>query len=214
MRKSNSERIESTGHRRSGIDRETRGQTRKRRILGWICACVLSLQSIPSAFADQISDMVANLSGKHIHAEWTKHRKWIRNQTPLEDDSQRIVELMINNDGIFTGTYHEEVGSWSTTLALSGDAFKGTFRASAGFLFHIDGSVLVDKNTVSLVWPISKSAIDRFGFVLLRRRNQSECSISDAFMKQPGADVQFEFNRAVEHHNGSEPITSSKCTIS
>ena len=156
---------------------------------------------------------LANIIGPstHVHAEWTKHRKWILGSTPIEDYLNNTADITIRPDQSFSGTFDESVKSWSQSLSVEGNFKTRTFSAALGF-YHVQGTVLLGLNSVIMVHQIGK-AIEKFELDVAKRNGVYVCVVRDDFMKQRGASVEIEYNGVVEHHDGPEPIVSSTCKI-
>ena len=164
---------------------------------------------LDSAQGAELSNIIGPNS--HIHAEWTKHRKWLQGSAPVEDYLNNTSDITVRPDQSFSGTFDQSVKSWSQSLNVEGSFRSRTFSIGQGF-YHIQGSALLGRNSLIIVRPIGK-AIEKFELDIAKRNGAYVCTVRDDFMKQRGASVEYEFNGVVEHHDGPEPIVSSACKI-
>jgi CRISPR/Cas system-associated endonuclease Cas1 len=134
--------------------------------------------------------------------------KWERAVSSAYAGLSRLEE---NPPESFSGTFDESVKSWSQSLSVEGNFKTRTFSAGQGF-YHVQGTVLLDRNRVIMVHQIGK-AIEKFELDVAKRNGVYLCTVRDDFMKQRGASVEIEYNGVVEHHDGPEPIVSSTCKI-
>jgi hypothetical protein len=175
----------------------------------YFASLLLAAPSVAAARSAELADIIG--SSNHVHAEWTKHRNWVQGSTPREDYLNNTADFKIRPDQSFSGTLDESANSWSQSFSVEGNFRNKTFRVGQGS-FHVDGTVLLGPNRIVMVRQIGK-AIEKFELDIAKRNGAYVCTVRDDFMKQRGASVEYEFNGAVEHHDGPEPIVSSSCTI-
>jgi virulence-associated protein VapD len=175
----------------------------------YFASFLLAVPSIDAAWSAELADIIG--SSTHVHAEWTKHRKWIQGSIPIEDYLNNTADITIRPDQSFSGTFDESVKSWSQSLSVEGNFKTQTFSAALGF-YHVQGTVLLARNSVIMVHQIGK-AIEKFELDVVKRNGAYVCTVRDDFMKQRGASVEIDYNGVVEHHDGPEPIVSSTCKI-
>jgi hypothetical protein len=147
-----------------------------------LASSLLAAPLLDSARGAELCNIIGPNS--HVHAEWTKHRKWVQGSAPVEDDLIPRTSRCDRREVFATG------------------------RSVSAWFLSFTAVSLLGQNNLIIVRPIGK-AIEKFELDIAKRNGAYVCAVRDDFMKQRGASVEYEFNGVVEHHDGPEPMVSS-----